>query len=316
MDTSEEVLVPLNDISKLKRSNSIGSNHEIDLAEDGMKNSLEYRIQAVDATGTKKISLWHDISLIHIDPVKKAETEYYNFVCEIPKFTRKKYEIATTEEGNPIKQDEKKGQLREFKKGDIYFNYGCFPQTWEDPTFIHPDAEGCRGDNDPLDVVEIGSRIIRPGDVRPVKALGILCMIDEGECDWKVVVIDAEDKWAPFLNDVNDVEEQLPGMLDAIREWYRTYKIPDGKPPNTFGLDEKFMGKSYAVEVISECHQAWEELVSGKKHRDLDKHGDDVKDLVRNLSRNSLFTLAQDLDVHPEVRTDDFEEEDNGALFF
>jgi len=53
--------------------------------------------------------------------------------------------------------------MMQFKKGDIYFNYGCFPQTWEDPTYIHPDAEGCRGDNDPLDVVEIGARIIRPG---------------------------------------------------------------------------------------------------------------------------------------------------------
>jgi hypothetical protein len=53
--------------------------------------------------------------------------------------------------------------LREFKKGDIFFNYGCFPQTWEDPTFIHPDADGTRGDNDPLDVCEIGARIIAPG---------------------------------------------------------------------------------------------------------------------------------------------------------
>ncbi len=51
----------------------------------------------------------------------------------------------------------------QFKKGDIFFNYGCFPQTWEDPTFIHPDADGCRGDNDPLDVCEIGARIIQPG---------------------------------------------------------------------------------------------------------------------------------------------------------
>lgn len=40
---------------------------------------------------------------------------------------RKKYEIATDEIGNPIKQDEKKGVLREFKKGDIFFNYGCLP---------------------------------------------------------------------------------------------------------------------------------------------------------------------------------------------
>jgi len=41
-----------------------------------------------------------------------------------PSHTRKKYEIATDEEFTPIKQDIKKGQLREFKKGDIYFNYG------------------------------------------------------------------------------------------------------------------------------------------------------------------------------------------------
>ena len=51
----------------------------------------------------------------------------------------------------------------QFKKGDIFFNYGCFPQTWEDPTFVHPDAEGCRGDNDPLDVCEIGARIVKCG---------------------------------------------------------------------------------------------------------------------------------------------------------
>jgi len=42
-------------------------------------------------------------------------------------YFRKKFEIATDEIGNPIKQDEKKGVLREFKKGDIFFNYGCLP---------------------------------------------------------------------------------------------------------------------------------------------------------------------------------------------
>ena len=88
-------------------------------------------------------------------------TDYFKILNYLR--NRKKYEIATDEVGTPIKQDEKKGKLREFKKGDIFFNYGCFPQTWEDPTFIHPDAEGCRGDNDPVDVCEIGSRIIQPG---------------------------------------------------------------------------------------------------------------------------------------------------------
>ena len=50
-----------------------------------------------------QVSLWHDIPLFTSrDPVR------VNFVCEIPKFSRKKYEIATKEADNPIKQDEKK----------------------------------------------------------------------------------------------------------------------------------------------------------------------------------------------------------------
>jgi inorganic pyrophosphatase len=141
-----------------------------------------------------------------------------------------------------------------------------------------------------------------------VKVLGILMMIDEGEADWKVVVIDAEDKWAPFLNDINDVEEELPGLLDAIREWYRTYKIPDGKPPNTFGLGERFMDKLYAKSIMDECHHAWEELLSGEKERKMDDQDEEVKKLVRKLSKNSLVALAPNFDEHPEIHPEDFED--------
>ena len=141
-------------------------------------------------------------------------------------------------------------------------------------------------------------------------------MIDEGECDWKVIVIDADDKWAPFIDDINDVEEQLPGMLSAIREWYRTYKIPDGKPPNTFGLNEEFMNKAYAMDVIQECHVAWMQLISGEKERNLDDQTHQIKDLVRNLSKNSLFVLGDDLDVQEAVHGPEFGTEASGAVFF
>lgn len=82
----EETFVPLNDVRSLKRTNSRGSNVELEKA--GMEDSLDYRIQAMCPTGNKKISLWHDISLVHMDAENRTETEYYNFVCEIPKFTR------------------------------------------------------------------------------------------------------------------------------------------------------------------------------------------------------------------------------------
>ena len=125
-------------------------------------------------------------------------------------------------------------------------------------------------------------------------------MIDEGEADWKVVTVDAEDKWAPFLNDINDVEKHLPGQLDAIREWFRTYKIPDGKPPNVFGLGERFMDKAYALEVIKECNHAWKELITGEKERKIEQVEDEgVRKLVRKLSKSNLLDLGSADDEAP-----------------
>ena len=54
-------------------------------------------------------------------------------------------------------------------------------QTWEDPTHQDSHTE-CKGDNDPLDVCEIGTKIAKRGDVKQVKVLGTLALIDEGTC--------------------------------------------------------------------------------------------------------------------------------------
>lgn len=48
-----------------------------------------------------------------------------HMVVEIPKYSRAKFEIATGEEFNPIKQDVKKGALRYYNYGDMLFN--CVP---------------------------------------------------------------------------------------------------------------------------------------------------------------------------------------------
>ena len=90
-------------------------------------------------------------------------------------------------------------------------------------------------------------------------------MVDEGEADWKVIVIDAQDKWAPYLNSVSDLESVMPGCVHAVREWFRDYKVADGKPQNKFGLNEQCMEKEYAMKVIEECNEAWLKLLSGEK---------------------------------------------------
>ena len=136
-----------------------------DLNLMGEMDTTEFRVFAEGGA----ISMWHDIKLYPNHEAKSHNV--VNMICEIPRCSRKKYEIATNEPGNPIKQDVKKGKLREFTKGDVYFNYGCLPRTWEDPDVVHPDA-GAAGDNDPLDVCEIGLRIMKVGEVAPIKILG------------------------------------------------------------------------------------------------------------------------------------------------
>ena len=46
-----------------------------------------------------------------------------------------------------------------------------------------------KGDNDPLDVVEIGNSKFGTGAVVQVRVLGALCLIDQGELDWKILVV-------------------------------------------------------------------------------------------------------------------------------
>jgi inorganic pyrophosphatase len=86
-----------------------------------------------------------------------------------------------------------------FPHAGYVWNYGAFPQTWEDPTHKHPET-GAFGDNDPLDVCEIGSANGVRGEIKQVKVLGVIALIDEGETDWKVIAIDINDPLASSLN--------------------------------------------------------------------------------------------------------------------
>ncbi|VEU23210.1 DEKNAAC104333 [Brettanomyces naardenensis] len=232
--------------------------------EVGAPNTLEYRV-FIEKDG-KPISAFHDIPL-YADESKKV----LNMVVEIPRWTNAKMEINKEEKLNPIKQDTKKGKIRFvrncFPHHGYIHNYGAFPQTWEDPNVVNPETHAA-GDNDPLDVCEIGETVGYPGQVKQVKVLGVMALLDDGETDWKIIVIDVHDPLAPKLNDIEDVERHLPGLLRATNEWFRIYKIPDGKPENQFAFSGECKNKKYAEDVIEECSDAWKTLISGKSTDD------------------------------------------------
>ena len=220
---------------------------KLDPEARGAEKTLEYRVDF--SHKSRKISPWHDIPY-------RASPDTFHMMCEIPKWTRAKFEIATKEPGNPIKQDEKKGVLREYKHGDMLFNYGFMPQTWEDPEHVSADT-GFKGDDDPLDMVEVGCRQMKCGQVAEVKVLGVLAMIDDGETDWKVFCIRTDDPLAGAIHDVDDLERELPGVVSTMREWFREYKVAEGKPLNAFALDEKCMDREYTEKIIEETHESW-----------------------------------------------------------
>lgn len=229
------------------------------LVERGSPNTLGYKVYFVGPNGF--ISPFHDIPL-HAG--SDGASPIFNMVVEVPRWTNAKMEISKEDKLNPIKQDVKKGKLRFvdncFPHHGYIWNYGALPQTWEDPDYVDEHTQ-MKGDNDPLDVCEIGYKVQSRGAVVQVKVLGVMALIDEGETDWKVIAIDVNDPLAKELNDINDVEKHMPGFLKATNEWFKIYKIPTGKPANQFAFDGEAKDKAFALEVIKQANEQWKKLM-------------------------------------------------------
>ena len=226
----------------------------------GSLNKDNFRLFFKDNNTGKVVSPFHDIPLY-----RDEANNIFNMVVEVPRWTNAKMEINLKEKMNPIKQDIKKGKLRYvancFPHHGYIWNYGAIPQTWEDPE--HTDSStGCKGDGDPVDVCEIGSKVHKRGEVIGVKILGCLAMIDEGETDWKVIAIDVNDPKAKDLNDIDDVEKEMAGRLAATVEWFKIYKMPDGKPANEFAFEGRPKDKAFTLGVMKQLHEQWKSMMS------------------------------------------------------
>ncbi|KAJ2417169.1 inorganic diphosphatase activity protein [Coemansia sp. RSA 2530] len=205
------------------------------------------------------LSPWHDIPL-----VANASTREYNMICEIPRWSNAKLEVDTSTPFNPIKQDSKNGRPRYVAdifpyKGYIW-NYGAFPQTFEDPDHTDRDT-GCVGDSDPVDVIEVGQAVCAEGSIHRVKLLGLVALIDDGETDWKVLAIRSDDPMADRIQDIQGLETHMPGLVSATVDWFSKYKVPDGKPLNSWAFGGQAKDADYAHSVIAATHKAWSRLI-------------------------------------------------------
>ena len=163
------------------------------------------------------MNIWHDM-----DP-KRINAEDFVAVIEIPKGSKKKYEL-----------DKETGLIildRVLHTSTHYpANYGFIPLTYAD-------------DDDPLDVLVICSEEIVPLTLVKCYPIGVIKMIDSGRLDEKIIAIPFSD---PYYNVYNSIYELPRHVFDEMCHFFTVYKNLEGKEAVAGDVNDR----KAAVEVI------------------------------------------------------------------
>lgn len=163
---------------------------------------------------------WHDISKKRITPEK------FVAVIEIPKGSKKKYEL-----------DKESGMLildRILSTSTHYpENYGFIPLT-------------LAGDNDPLDVLVICEDKLNPISLVECRPIGVLKMTDNNEVDEKIVAVPVSDT---VLGDCTDISYLPKHQFNRIRHFFEVYKYLENKQTEV----GEICSSEEARKIIEEC---------------------------------------------------------------
>ena len=166
------------------------------------------------------MNIWHDISPKRISPE--------DFVCvvEIPKGSKKKYEL-----------DKETGLIildRILYTSTHYTaNYGFIPRSLGD-------------DGDPLDVLLLCSEPLEPLTLCRAYPIGVISMIDNGHNDEKIIAIPFND---PNYNIYTNIDQLPKHIFDEMRHFFSVYKTLENKETAVNEVSER----SVAIKVISEA---------------------------------------------------------------
>lgn len=204
-----------------------------------------------------EVSLWHDVDL-YVKSWLDEPTALLRYVNEMPMGTLRKYEVQPGAPHNAIEEDVKGSKkLAKFGK-PVPFNYGCFPQTYRDPEKAC-ELYSAPGDDDPLDVIDLADAPTEVGTIVRCRVLGAVCLIDEGQADWKVLVVNVDSKTAlANARSIEDVERISPGRIQACWSWMDELKSSGGKAK----LHRHIHDAECALKLIQEDHASWKELVN------------------------------------------------------
>jgi len=141
-----------------------------------------------------------------------------------------------------------------------------------------------------------------------VRVLGLLAPRDEGVLRYTLLAINTADPFASRLHSIADLERECPGLITATKEWFRLYKLPDGKDENPFELDGEVKGVQFVEEILRAAHEAWRNLVTASSPNPLEVDLSNVT--IRNspgivrgrvADRNGSLAAAQEVDNPPAL---------------
>ncbi len=170
------------------------------------------------------MNIWHDIDAERIQPTD------FIAVVEIPKGSNKKYEL-----------DKRTGLLMLdrilFTATHYPMNYGFIPRTYA-------------GDNDPLDVLLLCSEPIEPLTLVRCYPIGMICMVDGGMSDEKIIAIPYGD---PTYTSYRDIKELPDHIFAELKHFFTVYKQLEEKDTAVTDIS----GPEEAIEIISRSIQSY-----------------------------------------------------------
>jgi inorganic pyrophosphatase len=155
-----------------------------------------------------------------------AKRETFDFLIEIPKGSRNKYEYDF--------------ELKKIRYDRMIFSSMMYPADYG---FI---PETLALDGDPLDVLVLVTEPTFPGCVMEVKPIGVFHMADEKGPDEKIICVPISD---PIWNKLNDLSDVNVHLVKEIEHFFQVYKDLENKKVDVGGFGDVLKAR----DIINKC---------------------------------------------------------------
>lgn len=106
-------------------------------------------------------------------------------------------------------------------------------------------------DGDPLDALVVIYESVPPGIVVPVRPIGVLNMIDDGEGDEKLICVPADDVTKAHIKSIDDLGPNFKNMIEHFYAHYKDWKNDwKGSPVSFNGWGDAAAAKSIIEKSI------------------------------------------------------------------